>query len=311
MQQTLKHSITFSGIGLHTGAKVTLTVKPAAACHGIVFLRTDLVTELGIEKARLPARYDMVEYSELCTRLINDHGASVSTIEHLMSALVGFGIDNALVEINGPEMPILDGSSLIFAAEIRKAGTVIQDKPRKVLRILKTIEIEENGKKAALIPSHIPVYTFSIDFPDTAIGRQDLTFEFLGQDSYAENIASCRTFAKLEEVEFLRSKGLIKGGNLENALVVDNEKVINGPLRYNDEFVRHKILDAIGDVALCEHLMIGHFISSKGGHMLTNKLLRKLFDTPSAYRIEDAYGTFDTTHTMPAVATNKNKEVAL
>jgi UDP-3-O-[3-hydroxymyristoyl] N-acetylglucosamine deacetylase len=294
MQQTLKNTITFKGVGLHTGADVTLTLKPAPANHGITFLRTDLIPDLGRENASLPACYDMVEHSELCTRLINDHGASVSTIEHLMSALAGFGVDNVLAEIDGPEMPILDGSSLQYAAEISRTGTVMQDKPRKALRILESIEIEENGKKAAFIPSHIPVYTFSIDFPNTAIGRQDLTFEFLGAETYAENIASCRTFAKLEEVEFLRSKGLIKGGSLENALVVDKEKVVNGPLRCNDEFVRHKILDAIGDVALCGSMMIGHFISSKGGHMLTNKLLRKLFDTPSAYRIEEAYSNMET-----------------
>lgn len=307
MQQTLKNSITFIGTGLHTGADVTLTLKPAASDHGIIFVRTDLIAELGREKASLPARYDMVEFSELCTRLVNDHGASVSTVEHLMSALAGFGIDNALVEINGPEMPILDGSSLQYAAELRKTGIVLQDKPRKALRILETVEIEEEGKKAAFIPSHIPVYTFSIDFPNTAIGRQDLTFEFLGQEAYAENIASCRTFAKLEEVEFLRSKGLIKGGSLENALVVDKNEVVNGPLRYNDEFVRHKILDAIGDVALCGSLMIGHFISSKGGHMLTNKLLRKLFDTPSAYRIEEAYTNFDTMRPSKVSAEQKTK----
>ena len=308
MQETLKQSITFSGIGLHTGADVTLTVHPAPADHGIVFVRTDLSKTHGEKAARIPARWDMVVHSELCTLIKNEDGHSISTVEHLMSALAGCMIDNVLIEIDGPEMPIMDGSSLLFTSKFMHIGKAIQHKPRKALRILKTVEIEEDGKKAAFMPSHIPVYTFSIDFPNTAIGRQDLTFELVGAESYANHIASCRTFARLEEIEFLRSKGLIKGGTLENALVVDKDTVVNGPLRHHDEFVRHKILDAIGDIALCGNMMIGHFMSSKGGHAMTNKLLRKLFDTPDAYRIEDCHAPFDTLPTPEKVAAFPSKK---
>ncbi len=305
MQQTVKKPVTFSGVGLHTGADITMTVYPAPADHGVVFKRVDLV-EAGAA-ALLPARWDMVEHFELCTLLKNDQGHSVSTIEHIMSALCGCGIDNALIEIDGPEVPIMDGSSLKFVSVLVSNGIVIQHRPRKALRIVEAVEVEENGKKAAFVPSHIPVYTFTIDFPGTAIGRQDLTFEHTGAESYCTMIAGCRTFAKLEEIEYLRSKGLIKGGSLENALVVDKDTVVNGPLRFKDEFVRHKILDAMGDVALSGHLMIGHFISSKGGHALTNKLLRKLFDTPQAYRLEDCYAEFEGLQDLPRSVGGKRK----
>jgi UDP-3-O-[3-hydroxymyristoyl] N-acetylglucosamine deacetylase len=287
MQETLKTPITFSGIGLHTGEHINVTVKPAAVDHGIVFYRTDIAAEGEAGEAIIPAQWDHVVISELCTLVTNEYGHTISTIEHLMSALAGCMIDNALIEIDGPEMPIMDGSSLKFTAAILQAGKVYQHKPKKTLRILERVEIEEDDKTASLSPSHIPVYSFGIDFPNTAIGRQDLTFEMLSEDSYAEHISDCRTFTRKQDVEFLRSKGLIKGGSLDNAIVVDADKIVNGPLRHHDEFVRHKILDAIGDVALCGHLMVGHYHSSKGGHALTNKLLRKLFDTPSAYRIDE------------------------
>jgi UDP-3-O-[3-hydroxymyristoyl] N-acetylglucosamine deacetylase len=293
MQKTLKTSASFSGVGLHSGAKVMMTLFPEATDRGVRFIRTDLLEEKSIEEASLPARWDLVEESELCTRLTNSHGVSISTIEHIMSALAGLGIDNARIEVNGPEVPIMDGSALEFVGGLMKAGIVMQHKPRRALKILQAVEIEEEGKKAAFVPSHMPIYTFSIDFPGTVIGRQDLTFEHLSDDSYASLIADCRTFTNMKEVEFLRSKGLIKGGSLDNAIVVEGQKVINGPLRHKDEFVRHKILDAIGDVALSGHMVIGHFIANKGGHALTNKLLRKLFDTPKAYKLEDCYNDFE------------------
>lgn len=289
MQQTLKTPVSFAGIGLHSGLTVTMTVAPAPADHGVVFKRTDIEGEAAI----VPARWDLVEHSELCTLLKNAHGTTIGTIEHIMSALCGLGIDNAMIEIDGPEAPIMDGSSMKFVSSLFAAGIVIQHRPRKALRIVEAVEIEENGKKAAFVPGNMPVYTFSIDFPGTAIGRQDLTFEHVGAEAYATLIAGCRTFARLEEIEFLRSKGLIKGGSLDNALVVDKDRVVNGPLRFTDEFVRHKILDAMGDAALSGHMLIGHFISSRGGHALTNKLLRKLFATPTAYRLEDCYDGFD------------------
>lgn len=288
MQETLKTPITFSGTGLHTGAHVNVTVKPAPSNHGIVFIRTDIATKDGLDVATIPAKWDNVVLSELCTLVTNKHGHSISTVEHLMSALAGCMVDNALIEIDGPEMPIMDGSSLQFTASILNAGIVMQDQPKKILKIIEKVEIQDGDKSASFSPSHIPVYSFGIDFPNTAIGKQDLTFEHLSSEQYAEHISACRTFTRKEDVDFLRSKGLIKGGSLDNAIVVDQEKVVNGPLRHSDEFVRHKILDAIGDVALCGYLAVGHYNSSKGGHALTNKLLRKLFSTPTAYRIDEA-----------------------
>lgn len=303
MQQTLKTSFEFSGIGLHSGQDVTMTVRPAAADHGIVFKRTDITDKNNV----LPARWDLVEFSELCTLLVNEDGVKISTIEHIMSALCGCGVDNALIELDGPEVPIMDGSSLEFSSAIMASGLMIQHLPRKALRILEAVEIEEDGKKAAFVPSHIPVYTFTIDFPGTVIGRQDLTFEHVSGESYCEFIAPNRTFAKLEEVEFLRSKGLIKGGSLENAVVVDADKVVNGPLRASDEFVRHKILDAMGDVYLSGHVMMGHFIANKGGHALTNKLLRKLFANETAYEIEEYFSSFEGLKDLPRPVSGKSK----
>ncbi len=281
-QHTLRNPISCSGVGLHRGQPVTLTLRPAAANSGIVFRRTDL----GLD---LPARFDAVVDTRLCTVLGSaaDGRARVATVEHVMAALSACGIDNVLVELDGPEVPVLDGSSAPFVFLLDCAGRVEQDEGRRTIEVLRSVRVEENGAFAELRPSHAPglSLSLSIEFDARAIGRQAYSIR-LGEQGFRRELASCRTFTLLGEIEAMRAAGLARGGSLDNALVVDDAVVLNPVgLRHPDEFVRHKVLDAVGDLALAGHPLRGAFIGHRSGHGLNNRLLRALLADPAAWRL--------------------------
>ncbi len=285
MQQTVKDVITFDGVGVHSGKKARMRISPAPANYGVWFKRVDL-SEGDI---MIPARFDAVCDTRLCTVLGNADGATVSTVEHVMSALSACGVDNALIEIDGPEIPIMDGSAEHFVRGVAETGLLSQDEERVMIRVLETVVIDgENGARAELHPSDVLEIDFEIDFADPAIGRQRRVFE-VGVEGFADDIAECRTFGHLADVEKLRAAGLGRGGSLDNAVVVDNGRVLNpGGLRFPDEFVRHKILDAIGDLALAGAPIVGRYVGVKSGHGMTNRLLRALMARPNAWRFESA-----------------------
>jgi UDP-3-O-[3-hydroxymyristoyl] N-acetylglucosamine deacetylase len=276
-QQTLKAPISCVGVGLHCGQRVRLTFRPAPVDHGIVFRRADL----GID---IPARFDRVFDTRLCT-VIEHRGARVGTIEHVMAALAGCGIDNAVVELDGPEPPILDGSAAPFVFLLDCAGVVAQDTPRTVLQICRTVRVSDGEGFAELRPGAIGFdMALSIDFPSTAIGRQALSLR-LTPDSFRQELARARTFGMLEDVDQLRAAGLARGGSLDNAVVVHKARILNpGGLRAPDEFVRHKLLDAVGDLALAGIPLRGRFVAQRSGHTLNNRLLHALFADRAAWR---------------------------
>ncbi|MCR9256310.1 MAG: UDP-3-O-acyl-N-acetylglucosamine deacetylase [Alphaproteobacteria bacterium] len=282
-QKTLKTSVTCQGVGLHSGAATTLRLRPGRPDSGICFVRTD-VTDL---PNRIPALYDRVTDTLLNTRIENEHGVFVSTIEHLMAALAGEEIDNAVIEVSGPEVPIMDGSSSEFLALIHEAGVVEQEALRRAIRILKPIETVEKDGFARLLPTEGNGFTvdFEIDFASPAIGRQIWTGKPVNGTFLAE-ISRARTFGFKHEVDHLRAMGLARGGSLENAVVVDGDQVLNPEgLRYEDEFVRHKVLDCVGDLYLAGRPIIGHFEGAKTGHAFHNRLLRALFADRSAWEV--------------------------
>ena len=283
-QRTLKASIGCVGVGVHSGRKASLTLIPAPAGHGIVFRRTDL----GID---IPARFDEVTDTRLCT-VIGSGAARVGTVEHLMAALSGAGIDNLLVEIDGPEVPILDGSSAPFLFLLDCAGVEEQYVPRTMIEILRPVRVTDGDAFAELRPyprtSRIapPVLEMelTIDFAAPAIGKQGCSLR-LTPNSFRDELSRARTFAMAEEVAQLQKAGLARGGSLDNAVVVDQDKVLNpGGLRMPREFARHKMLDAVGDLALAGAALHGRFIAHRTGHALNNKLLRALFADASAWR---------------------------
>ena len=281
-QRTLRNPISCSGVGLHRGQPVTLTLRPAAADTGIVFRRTDL----GLD---LPARFDHVVDTRLCTVLGSPAHpeARVSTVEHVMAALSACGIDNLVVEMDGPEVPVLDGSSAPFVFLLDCAGPVEQAEARRTIEVLKTVRVVENDAFAELRPSHAPglSLSLSIEFDARAIGRQSYSMR-LGEQGFRSEIAPCRTFTLRREIEAMRAAGLARGGSLDNAVVVDDALVLNpAGLRHPDEFVRHKVLDAIGDLALAGHALRGAFIGHRSGHALNNRLLRALLSDPNAWRL--------------------------
>ncbi|WP_377189974.1 UDP-3-O-acyl-N-acetylglucosamine deacetylase [Ruegeria meonggei] len=280
MQHTLKSSITFTGIGLHSGKPATMVLKPAAAGHGIWFKRTDI--ELG--NALIPAIYDVVERTPLCTRLINDAGVSVSTVEHIMAALAGCGVHNALIDIDGPEVPIMDGSSIEFVRGIMAKGVRRQASPVLAFEVLKTVIATREGASASIAPANGLIIDFHIDFEDNAIGSQAKTLD-MRNGSFARELSDCRTFCRRTDVEAMRENGLALGGTLDNAVVVQGDDVLTpGGFRHADEAVRHKMLDALGDLYLAGGPILGRFTGDKSGHAMTNTLLRKLFETPGAVR---------------------------
>ncbi len=282
-QRTIANSISCSGIGLHSGEPVTITFLPAPEDTGIVFRRVDVNNKSNL----IAANYLNVKETTLCTALENKDGVRVSTIEHLMAAFWGCGIDNCIIEINGSEVPIMDGSSEQFVFILECAGKVEQAKMRKVIEVLKEVKVSsENGSESISIsPSEGFSIGFEIDFADSLISYQKGHFD-VKELSFKNDISRARTFGFVRDVDYLRSRGLLKGGSLDNAIVVDGYKVLNQEaLRYEDEFVRHKILDCIGDTYLAGGHLKGHVKGIKSGHALNNKLLRELFNQKDAWRI--------------------------
>ena len=289
MQSTLSKSVSFTGVGLHGGKPARMAIRPAPAGAGVWFCRVDVSDR----DQMIPARYDAVSDTRLCTVLANPAGVSVSTVEHVMAALAGCGVDNALIDIDGPEIPIMDGSAQVFVDAIQTAGLAFTDTPRRALRILSPVMVERGDARAELHPADAFAMDFSIAFDDAAIGRQRHAMT-LGADGFARDLADCRTFTRLAEIEQLRAHGLAQGGSLDNAVVVDGARVLNpGGLRRPDEFVRHKMLDAVGDLALAGAPIIGRYVGVKAGHALTNTLLRALFARPDAWRWEPAAPRID------------------
>lgn len=284
-QRTLKSSIGCSGIGLHSGVRVAMKLHPAPINTGIVFKRIDLVGG----GAEIPARWDHIADSRMCTVLAAKNGISVATVEHLMAAFYGMGIDNALVELNGPEVPAMDGSAAPFIFLIECAGTVDQSASRKALRVLKPITYRNGAKEVGLRPADSGLQVdFEIDFSARAVGHQVCSFE-IGREVFKAEISKARTFGFLSDVTALREAGLARGGSLENAIVVDGERVLNEDgLRHTDEFVRHKALDAVGDLYLTGYRIIGAFHGVCSSHADTANLLRLLYADESNWEVIDA-----------------------
>ena len=288
-QRTLKSITRAVGVGLHSGQKVELTLRPAAVDTGIVFRRVDLAVPVDI-----PVRCDSVSDTRMASTISvgGDPGApKVQTIEHLMSACCGLGLDNLQVDITADEVPILDGSAASFVFLLQSAGIALQDKPKHFLRVKQTVEVRQGeGKRlmwARLEPCHGFKLSFEIDFDHPAVDAtgQRVSFD-MGSGRYKRDIARARTFGFTKDVEAMRSRGLTLGGSMDNAIVVDDSRVLNsGGLRYDDEFVKHKILDAIGDLYNVGHPLLAQYTGFKSGHALTNLLLRELLAQPQAWEI--------------------------
>ena len=279
-QKTIKTPIIIEGIGLHTGNNVHMEIKPSEPNTGIIFKRTDLKKDNLV----IPGVYN-VSSAVLCTTISNDFGVSVSTIEHLMAALYGIGIDNALIEIDNEEVPILDGSAKLFVKAINEVGFEISDAPIKVIKIEKSIELKNGNKSISIEPSKISLdIDFELKYENDLIGTQRNVIKVY--ESNLEDVYNSRTFCLFEDIEKLKNMGLAKGGSLENAIVVKENKVLNKEgLRNNKEFVNHKILDCMGDLYLTGYKIIGKIICSQGGHKLTNQLLRKVFENKENFSL--------------------------
>jgi UDP-3-O-[3-hydroxymyristoyl] N-acetylglucosamine deacetylase len=301
-QRTLKEPVRTTGVGLHTGAKVEITLRPAPPDSGIVFRRMDLDPP-----AELKADPYLVTDTRLCS-MLESGPAKVSTVEHLMSALAGLGIDNALVDLTGPEIPILDGSSAPFVYLLQSVGIVEQDAPKRYVRILRPIEVRDGDKLARLTPHNGFKIDFTIDFKHPVFEKSGKTVSIdFAETAYAKEVARARTFGFMHEVEALRNSGLALGGSLDNAIVMDEYRVLNVEgLRYEDEFVKHKVLDAIGDLYLLGYPIIGAFEAYKSGHALNNALLRELLQHQEAWefvsfeRSEDVPPAFLHLHPLTA-----------
>ena len=290
-QRTLKNVIRATGVGLHSGEKVYLTLRPAPPDSGVVFCRVDLD-----EPVIIPAKAENVGDTQLSTTLIKD-GVRVSTIEHLLSAFAGLGIDNALVDLSAPEVPIMDGSAGPFVFLLQSAGIQEQDAPKRFIRVKRKIRVEDGDKWASFEPFDGFKVTFSIVFEHPVFDSrsQEATIDF-SSTSFVKEISRARTFGFMKDIEALRERNLALGGSLDNAIVVDDFRVLNDDgLRYEDEFVKHKILDAIGDLYLLGHSLIGQFRGHKSGHELNNRLIRSLLaDTDSWEEV-----TFDDSDDQP------------
>ena len=294
MQATVRTLAKFTGVGLHTGRLVRVVVHPQSANFGIWFRRTDLETPVVI-----PARYDLVPDSRLCTKLRNDEGVEISTVEHIMAALAGCGIHNALIDVDGPELPILDGSAAPFVRGFLAAGIQQQAASVHAIEIRQSVRVSDGEAWAELSPADGLFMDYMIDFTDTAIGRQHRASN-LANGHFVRELCDSRTFCRRADVENMHAAGLALGGTYENAVVVDGEDVLSpGGFRHQDEAVRHKMLDALGDLALAGAPILGQYTGVRAGHMVTNKLLRALFATPSAYRVVEC--TTDQLAHLPGV----------
>lgn len=283
-ENTILNPINFTGVGVHSGKKTHVVLKPAPQGHGIVFKRVD-ITDRNNE---VKGTFENVVDTKLCTCLGNSEEVNISTVEHLMASFHALKITNILVEIDGYEMPILDGSAKEFVFLIESAGIKKQNAPLKALKILNTVEINEGNAFASLSPSDSSLtIDYEIEFKSKAIGKQTVSFDVYN-DSFKHDIADARTFGFRHEIEYLKSIGLCQGGSLDNALVIDGDDIMNaGGLRFDNEFVRHKTLDAVGDLYTSGYVLIGKYTGIKAGHGVTNNLLRKLFMNAENYEIVD------------------------
>jgi UDP-3-O-[3-hydroxymyristoyl] N-acetylglucosamine deacetylase len=291
-QRTLKQQVSATGVGLHNGEKVTLTLKPAAINTGIVFKRADLHGAPMIQ-----AQPEAVSDTRMCSAL-EQNGARVATVEHLMSALAGLGVDNIIVEVTASEIPIMDGSSGPFIFLLQSAGIVEQAAAKKFIKIKKSVEVKENDKWVKFEPYHGFKMDFTIDFahPVFENSGNNVKIDF-ADNSYVKEISRARTFGFMHEVEYLRANGLARGGSLDNAIVLDEYRILNTDgLRYDDEFAKHKVLDAIGDLYMLGHPLLGSFTAYKSGHALNNALLRALLADAEAWE----YATFEHIEEAPA-----------
>jgi UDP-3-O-[3-hydroxymyristoyl] N-acetylglucosamine deacetylase len=302
LQKTLKSSIGCTGIGLHSGKKVSMSLNPAAADTGIVFHRTDLEGDDRI----IPAHWNFVVDTRMATTIGNQAGACVSTIEHLMAALAGCGIDNAVIEIDGAEVPVMDGSAAPFIFLVECAGMTEQNASRKAIKIEKPIKVGDSDKFISAIPDDSFSVDFEIDFEDTAVARQQLSMRLVN-GTFKTEIARARTFGFVHEVDALRKAGLALGGSLDNAVVISGDTILNGDgLRYDDEFVRHKILDCVGDLYLAGAPIIGQIDALRSGHALNNQFLISLFADDTAWSYVEMSGA-----SVPGVSHNWDQEAAL
>ncbi|HZR22275.1 MAG TPA: UDP-3-O-acyl-N-acetylglucosamine deacetylase [Vicinamibacterales bacterium] len=276
-QRTLRRQISCVGIGLHSGNKVNLTLKPAAADFGIRFRRTD------IGDHEVPATIQHLAGIQLATGLARDQ-VSVETVEHLLAALVSMGVDNVLIELNSPEVPIMDGSAAPFVYLIHEAGVKRLQTARKYLKIVRPIAISRGDKRIALYPSDHFKVTYSVSYDHPLLRHQSRTLR-ITEHSFIEEIAPARTFTFLKDVEMMRQNGLALGGSLENAIVLGETGILNNSLRFEDEFVRHKILDAVGDLALVGYPVIGHLVAHRAGHALHTEFATKILEAEHAWRL--------------------------
>ena len=284
-QQTVAHTVACSGVGLHTGEPATLTLRPALPDTGIVFILNE-----ADRPVMLNASVHHLVPTELCTAL-SMNGTSVKTVEHVLSALVGLEIDNAFVEIDAPEVPVMDGSAGPFVRLIKEAGIVRQDRQQPFLKILRPITVTDGQRRVVIEPASSTRLTYSIQFDHPLIQKQVYTYEW-GVSSFEQEIAEARTFGFLREVEALWARGLGRGGTLENTIVLSEQGILNDSgLRFEDEFVRHKILDLIGDLALLGVPFIGHLIADRSGHALHTKLIEQILDQPDAWTLVNAANT--------------------
>ncbi len=281
-QRTVKKMVKTTGVGLHSGNKVTLAIRPAPVNTGIVFMRTDLEPAVAI-----PAKADQVRETMLCTVLMNDDGVKIQTIEHLFAALAGLGIDNAIIDVDAPEIPIMDGSASPFVYLLQSAGVAQQASPKKYLRIKKPLKVEDGDKWAMLSPHQGFKVDFRIEFdhPEIARSQQHMVMDF-STSGFIKDISRARTFGFMRDIEYLRANNLALGGSMENAVVLDEFKVLNPDgLRYDDEFLKHKILDAFGDLYVAGHAIVGEFTAFKTGHALNNKLVRALLAQQESWEL--------------------------
>lgn len=280
-QTTIDKPIIFVGVGLHSGEVAIMKLKPTTNTRGIIFRRMDVAPK----RREILARWYNVSDTTLSTTLTNDSGVSVATVEHLMAALYGCGIDNVIVEIDGPEVPILDGSAKDFVINIEHAGLRFLQKERSVILLQRKVEVQDGDKLATFTPRLSQKFSASLSFPDTAIGQQSFIFDRTCSD-FKKQIANARTFGFAEQIEQLKAAGLARGGTLNNAILVDKKKIINkGKLRFETEFARHKVLDAMGDLALAGYPIIAEYSSYKSGHDLNHKLLSRLMHDQRNWRL--------------------------
>ena len=305
-QRTLRTAAGLSGVGLHSGASVALRLSPAAPDTGVRFRRLDV-------RGRNPeilARWDAVSDTTLCTTIANEDGVSVATVEHLMAALAGAGVDNVLVELDGPETPVADGSSAPFLELLDQAGLIDQAAPRRAVRVLKRVEARDaSGAWCALEPADAFSIQFEIDFQSRAVGRRQASFDLAAEGAFGRELAAARTFGFERDVLRLREMGLARGGSLDNAVVIGaDDRVLNADgLRFEDECIRHKALDSVGDLYLAGAPIVGRFVGVRSGHALNNRLLRALFADAAAWRLEverrgAAYGRRGATSAVAATA---------